>query len=283
MLYGTLLYTVIHLGGADLFFSCVYISCLSLHILHEKLTHISGTKQTKDSTVKQGPTSLRQSVTPSFPNHQQNPVDQKISEWSSSVPANNLSNLDTSPPIDRYRAGFNACAHEIQYFLTRTPGVDAEARMRILEHLANHVQNLFWIKFNGNQNTGNSGLMRALKLKQVLTERHEQDILKNKGKGYQKAEPFYGQRKSSTPRSLVKASQTSSNSKTNRVTHFASGFSKGKVDKTIQLHRVHSNRSDMVGIPNDNNQKQMVAPDSGAKDIQMVQYQEGSENVWRPW
>ena len=170
-----LLGTVIHLGDAALFFSCVYISCLSLHILHGELTHISGTKQTKASTVKQGPTSLSPSVTPSFPNNQQNPVDQKISEWSSSVPANNLSNLDTSPPIDRYRAGFNACAHEIQYFLARSPGVDAEARMRILEHLANHVQNLFWIKFNGNQTTGSSGLMRALKLRTVATNRSDKN------------------------------------------------------------------------------------------------------------
>ena len=49
---------------------------------------------------------------------------------------------------DRYRAGFNACAYEIQNFLSRNAEVDAEFRMRILDHLANHVQNLFWIKFN---------------------------------------------------------------------------------------------------------------------------------------
>ena len=50
--------------------------------------------------------------------------------------------------VDRYRAGFNACADEIQNFLSRTAEVDAEFRVRILDHLANHVQNLFWIKFH---------------------------------------------------------------------------------------------------------------------------------------
>ena len=90
--------------------------------------------------------------------------------------------------VDKYRAGFNACASEVQNFLSGTSGVDPEIRMRILDHLANHVQNLFWIKFNDpgilSTSAGSSRsqgrLLRAMKLKQMVENRHQkQRTMKN--------------------------------------------------------------------------------------------------------
>ena len=243
------------------------VSCLPI------LLHDLGAKQSQDLTQKQRSSSLSSSVTSGNSNHHKNPVYQMTPVWSSSV-NQHPSDLNTSAPIDRYRAGFNACAHEIQYFLTRSPGVDAEARMRILEHLANHVQNLFWIKFNGDQNSENSGLMRALKLKQVLTERHEQDILRRKRKAPWKNELFDTQGK--VRKNNAKILITPSNPKSdNQVTSHASGTkplksqlkvsNEGPLAENVKLHERDSD------VSHDENQKQMI------------EYQEGSENVWRPW
>ena len=88
--------------------------------------------------------------------------------------------------VDKYRAGFNACASEVQHFLSEISGVDPEIRMRILDHLANRVQNLFWIKFNDpriiSTSAGSSRskgcLLRAMKLKQMLENRHQKQRTK---------------------------------------------------------------------------------------------------------
>ena len=103
-----------------------------------------------------------------------------MSEYRKSPDAAQKDSPWTTNTADKYRAGFNACASEVQNFLSGTLGVDPEIRMRVLDHLANHVQNLFWIKFNdpgiistsAESSRSQGRVLRAMKLKQMVENRH---------------------------------------------------------------------------------------------------------------
>ena len=47
-------------------------------------------------------------------------------------------------PVDRYRAGFNACADVLQGHLDQFPQVSNDCRARLMDHLANFIQNKQW-------------------------------------------------------------------------------------------------------------------------------------------
>ena len=110
-----------------------------------------------------------------------------MSEYRKSPDAAQKDSPWTTNTTDKYRAGFNACASEVQNFLSGTFGVDPEIRMRVLDHLANHVQNLFWIKFNdpGMISTSAGSLrsqgrvLRAMKLEQMVENRHQKQRTTN--------------------------------------------------------------------------------------------------------
>ena len=46
--------------------------------------------------------------------------------------------------VDRYRAGFNACADVLQSHLDQLPQVSNDCRARLMDHLANFIQNKQW-------------------------------------------------------------------------------------------------------------------------------------------
>ena len=115
---------------------------------------------------------------PEMPAYRKSPdTEQKDSPCTTNTAETPALSMST---VDKYRAGFNACASEIQNFLSGTLGVDPEIRMRVLDHLANHVQNLFWIKFNDpgiiSTSAGSSRsqgrVLRAMKLKQMVENGH---------------------------------------------------------------------------------------------------------------
>ena len=46
--------------------------------------------------------------------------------------------------VDRYRAGFNACADVLQSHLDQLPQITNDCRARLMDHLANFIQNKQW-------------------------------------------------------------------------------------------------------------------------------------------
>lgn len=62
---------------------------------------------------------------------------------------------------DTYRTGYNCCADEVRSYLASRSDVDVDMRTRVLDHLANFIQNVQWLRAAQTQQLPKNMMLRS--------------------------------------------------------------------------------------------------------------------------
>nr|AGS55437.1 hairy enhancer of split 3 [Platynereis dumerilii] len=158
------------------------------------------------------------------------------------------------PQFDKYRAGFNTCADEVRSYLAGRKEIDVEVRTRVIDHLANFIQNLQWLRTTQNQN----GKLSNGLINQNITSKLE--ISTNSNQGFSNTNP-YPNMTSHLPVGIPSATflppPHESASQTNKTqnnfissSHISSSLQHPKIESyTIYLNKHHSTSPGSTSSP----------------------------------